>query len=231
LHIDPSALLAINDLDGLTVATLPNYTLVRPDQTVATIKVIPFAVPESRLATAEQRAAQTTGIVQVCPLVIQRVGVILVSSPAAEGRIERGLYPAIERRVTALAGTIIARRIVPIDERAITAALHEQQAQGAELVIIAGETSIIDIDDVIPTAVRHAHGRIEHYGAPVEPGNLLLLGYIERQEQPPLTVLGAPGCVRSRDANIVDLILPRLMAGEQVQRHDIVAMGMGGLLA
>lgn len=47
---------------------------------------------------------------------------------------------------------------------------------------------------------------------------------------PPLPVLGAPSCVRSRDANIVDLLLPRLMAGEQLRRRDIVALGHGGLL-
>jgi molybdenum cofactor cytidylyltransferase len=230
LHIDADALLAINELDGLTVATLPNHTLVRAEQTLATIKVIPFAVPEARLAMAEERAAHAAGVLQVCPLTVQQVGVILVSSPAAEGRIERSLYPAIERRVQALAGTILAWRMVAINEAQIAQALHELEASGAELVIIAGETSIIDIDDVIPEGIRRAGGRIEHYGAPVEPGNLLLLGYLEQADKPTLPVLGAPGCVRSRDANIVDLILPRLMAGEQLQRRDIVAMGMGGLL-
>ena len=97
------------------------------------------------------------------------------------------------------------------------------------MLIIAGETSIMDRDDVTPQGIRLAGGRIEHYGAPVEPGNLLLLGYLG----PPggaVPVLGAPGCVRSRDTNIVDLLLPRLLAGESITRQDIVALGHGGLL-
>jgi len=95
----------------------------------------------------------------------------------------------------------------------------------ARKYIIAGETSIMDRDDVTPQALRLAGGRVEHYGAPVEPGNLLLLGYLDE-----LPVLGAPGCVRSRDVNIVDLLLPRLLAGERVTRRDIVELGHGGLL-
>jgi molybdopterin biosynthesis enzyme len=94
---------------------------------------------------------------------------------------------------------------------------------------VAGETSIMDRDDVTPQGIRLAGGRIEHYGAPVEPGNLLLLAYLG-DGSGALPVLGAPGCVRSRDANIVDLLLPRLLAGEQVRRADIVALGHGGLL-
>jgi len=87
------------------------------------------------------------------------------------------------------------------------------------------------MDDVTPRGIVLAGGRVEHYGAPVEPGNLLLLAYLEgSRPNTVLPVLGAPGCVRSRDANIVDLLLPRLMAGEALRRHDIVALGHGGLL-
>jgi molybdopterin biosynthesis enzyme len=82
---------------------------------------------------------------------------------------------------------------------------------------------------VTPSGIRDAGGRIEHYGAPVEPGNLLLLAYIDRPNGA-LPIIGAPGCVRSRSVNIVDLLLPRLLAGERVSRRDIVALGHGGLL-
>jgi molybdenum cofactor cytidylyltransferase len=107
----------------------------------------------------------------------------------------------------------------------VAAAITELRAAGAELLIIAGETSIMDRDDVTPQGIRLAGARIEHYGAPVEPGNLLLLAYLDS-----LPVLGAPGCVRSRDTNIVDLLLPRLLAGQRVTRRDIVELGHGGLL-
>jgi molybdenum cofactor cytidylyltransferase len=91
---------------------------------------------------------------------------------------------------------------------------------------------VVDHDDVTPRGIRLAGGRIEHYGAPVEPGNLLLLAYLDPRPPAaaPLAVLGAPGCVRSRDTNIVDLLLPRLMAGERLGRRDIATLGHGGLL-
>jgi molybdenum cofactor cytidylyltransferase len=231
LEVDVAALLTINEVDGLTVATLPDHTLARPGLTLATIKVIPFAVPEADLARVEAAGRAAGGVLRVRPLLVRSVGVILVSSPAARLRVERGVYPAIEGRVRELGGAVLATRFVPPDEGAVAAAVAELRAMGAELIISAGETSVVDLEDVTPRGIRLAGGRVEHYGAPVEPGNLLLLAYLDgAQSEAPLPVLGAPGCVRSRDANIVDLLLPRLMAGERVRKRDIVALGHGGLL-
>jgi molybdenum cofactor cytidylyltransferase len=143
--------------------------------------------------------------------------------------IERAVAPAIESRIVELGSSILANRYVPPDEPAVAAAISGLSAAGVDLLIIAGETSIMDRDDVTPQGIRMAGGRIEHYGAPVEPGNLLLLGYLDRPSGT-IPVLGAPGCVRSRDTNIVDLLLPRLLAGEVITRQDIVALGHGGLL-
>jgi molybdopterin biosynthesis enzyme len=83
----------------------------------------------------------------------------------------------------------------------------------------------MDVSDVTPAALVQAGAQIEVYGAPVEPGNLLLLAYAGE-----LPIIGAPGCVKSRDTNVVDLILPRLLAGERVRKKDVVALANGGLL-
>jgi hypothetical protein len=230
LAVDADALLEINDLDGLTVATLPSHRLVRPGQALATIKVIPFAVPGADLGRAEAIGRAAGGVLRVAPISLRAVGVALVSSPAARLRVERGVYPAIAGRVSDLGGQVLALHSVEPNEAAVAAALANLRAVGAELIIVAGETSVVDSDDVTPRAIRLAGGRIEHYGAPVEPGNLLLLAYLDGPADAMLPVLGAPGCVRSRDANIVDLLLPRLMAGEQIRRRDIIALGHGGLL-
>lgn len=230
LAVDIAALLAINELDGLAVATAPAHSLARLGGTLATIKVIPFAIPEGDLRRAEELGRAAGGVLRVRPLRLRRVGVALVSSPAARVRVERGVYPAIETRVAELGGEVCARRSVPPAEGAVAEAVAALAAEGAELIIVAGETSVMDLEDVTPRGIRLAGGRIEHYGAPVEPGNLLLMAYLDSPVASPLPVLGAPGCVRSRDANIVDLLLPRLMAGEQIRRRDIVALGHGGLL-
>jgi molybdenum cofactor cytidylyltransferase len=231
LSIATEALHAINELDGLSVATLHNHTTVRPGDTLATIKIIPFAVPEQTLRQAEAIGAGS--LLQVLPIVLHQIGVILVSSPAARRRIEAGMYPAIAGRVSELQGRISAVQATELDPTAISTAITALRQGGAELLIIAGETSIIDRDDLVPQAIVAAGGHIEHFGAPVEPGNLLLIGYIDSPQTSstrPLPIIGAPGCVRSRDTNIVDLLLSRLMAGTIIRRHDIIALGHGGLL-
>jgi molybdopterin biosynthesis enzyme len=229
VRIDAERLLRINQIDGLTVATLPSHALVRARKRVATIKIIPFAVPEAALRQAEAIGSMGTGIVALSRLRPHTIGIILVGSAAARERIEHGVAPAIEARIVELGSHILATRYVPPDEPAVAAAITGLQVDGADLLIIAGETSIMDRDDVTPQGIRLAGGRIEHYGAPVEPGNLLLLGYLDGLGEP-IPVLGAPGCVRSRDTNIVDLLLPRLLAGEVITRQAIVALGHGGLL-
>ncbi len=232
LSIDIERLEAINLLDGLTVATLRDHSLVRERQPLATIKIIPFAVPEELLVEAETIGRAGPPIISVQALTVLDVGVILVGSERAKQRIESVVFPAIEGRVAALNAAVSAVRYVASDERAVADAVGTLRAQGVGLIIIAGETSIMDRDDVTPQGIRLAGGTVEHYGAPVEPGNLLLLAYMQaaQPDAPPLPILGAPGCVRSRDTNIVDLLLPRLLAGEHIQRKDIVALGHGGLL-
>ena len=229
VHIDVVRLLRINQIDGLTIATLPSFALVRARKRVATIKIIPFAVAEAALREAEAVGRAGAPVVGLAPLRPTSVGVVLVGSPAARERITHGVLPAIAARIAELGATLDATAYVAPDEHAVAGAIGEQHGAGIQLIIVAGETSIMDRDDVTPQGIRLAGGRVEHYGAPVEPGNLLLLAYLEAGGAR-VPVLGAPGCVRSRDTNIVDLLLPRLIAGERVASRDIVALGHGGLL-
>jgi molybdopterin biosynthesis enzyme len=114
---------------------------------------------------------------------------------------------------------------VPEDEQEISEALQWALASGARMILIAGETSIMDVDDITPQAITAVGGRIIHHGAPVEPGNLLLLAYYAD-----IPIVGAPGCARSKSHNVVDMILPRLAAGEQLTQRDLIELGHGGLL-
>jgi molybdenum cofactor cytidylyltransferase len=103
--------------------------------------------------------------------------------------------------------------------------LQEQIDSGIQMIVLAGETAIMDAQDIVPRAVVRAGGHVESVGAPVDPGNLLMLAYIND-----VPIVGAPGCARSRKVNIVDWILPRLLAGDRLLRRDIVGLGHGGLL-
>jgi molybdenum cofactor cytidylyltransferase len=114
---------------------------------------------------------------------------------------------------------------VPHEQAALTRAVGEVLEAGAELVIVFGASAIADRRDVIPAALEAAGGTIEHFGMPVDPGNLMMIGRLRGQ-----AVLGAPGCARSPKENGFDWVLMRLLAGLPVARADITGMGVGGLL-
>ncbi|HBY95303.1 MAG TPA: molybdopterin-binding protein, partial [Chloroflexi bacterium] len=98
-------------------------------------------------------------------------------------------------------------------------------AEQVDLLIVAGQTSIMDEEDITPRALRAAGATLELHGAPVEPGNLLALAYFPRTP-----VMCAPGCARSPSHNVVDMVLPRLLTGERLGRAEIAELGLGGLL-
>jgi molybdopterin biosynthesis enzyme len=111
------------------------------------------------------------------------------------------------------------------DEASLAQMLQQHVAAGVGLILLAGETAIMDSHDIVPRAVERAGGHVESVGAPVDPGNLLMVAYLKD-----VPVVGAPGCARSRKTNLVDWILPRLLVGDRLTRREIVELGHGGLL-
>jgi molybdenum cofactor cytidylyltransferase len=138
--------------------------------------------------------------------------------------IEKTLH-VTEERLAPTGAHIIAERRVPHDEAALAPAIDELLSLGAELVLVFGASAIADRRDVIPAAIEHIGGAVEHFGMPVDPGNLMLIGNVNNRP-----VLGAPGCARSPKENGFDWILMRLLAGLPVTRADVTGMGVGGLL-
>jgi molybdenum cofactor cytidylyltransferase len=231
LKIDSEALREVNRIDGLTIATVQRDRVVPAEKMIATIKIIPFAVAEADLARAEAICRERGGIIAVHALPATHVGVILAGSENARERVMKSFAPPIRARVEGLGSIVRDVVYVAYQSKAIASAIELLRVAGAGMIIIAGETSIMDRDDITPRGIVQAGGEIEHYGAPVEPGNLMLLAYLPALfGGASVPVLGAPGCVRSRDTNVVDLVLPRLLAGEHLGREDIIALADGGLM-
>lgn len=228
LRVDVARLAQINQCEGITLATLATHLAVRPRQMVGTVKIIPFAVPEATVRAAEAVGAQGGPLLRVEALPAQPVSLILSGSLSIREKLLDEFAPLTER-LTALGAQLASVHFIPLEDQAGEAALADElmarRAAGARLVILAGETAIMDRDDIVPRAVERAGGRVECVGAPVDPGNLLMLGYLDD-----VPVLGAPGCARSRKVNVVDWVLPRLLVGERLTRADIFALGHGGLL-
>ena len=228
LRVDAERLSQVNGCEGIAFATLPSYRIVEPGQTVATVKVIPYALPAAALDEVE-RVAGATPVIQVRELQPRAVGLIYAGLPSAEQKLVKSFGEPVQRRVSACGSRIAAVDSVHLtgveDEAALAAAFRRQVEQGVDLIILANETSTMDANDSAPRAIRQAGGEVICVGAPVDPGNLLLLASIGA-----VPVLGVPGCVRSPKANIVDWVLPALLAGERLTRGDIARMGYGGLL-
>jgi len=226
LVVDRDTVDALNRIDeAVTLATLPAYKPVVEGEMIATVKIIPFAVSKSARDQAVTAAAKGRPVIRVAPYRLRRIGVVSTLLPGLAPKVIEKTLKITAARIAPAGATIIAEKRVPHDQTALARAIDELLGAGAELVIVFGASAIADRRDVIPAAIEAVGGDIEHFGMPVDPGNLMLIG--KARGQP---VLGAPGCARSPKENGFDWILMRLLAGLPVSRADVTGMGVGGLL-
>ncbi len=234
LHADTAGLLTVDSIrlgringvdESLTIATLPDSAVVAPGDMLATIKVIPFAVPGPVLHRAETLAREGTPPFTLHPFRRLTVGLVLSELPGLKDSVLAGTIEATESRIHALGGRMLPSRRCAHTTAAIAAALCEMLAEGADLLMVAGASATVDRRDVGPSGVVAAGGRIVHFGMPVDPGNLICTCEIEGK---PALVL--PGCARSPKLNGIDWVLRRLFAGLPVDSDALAAMGVGGLL-
>lgn len=227
VRVNVPAVHALNAHLGITLATAIPHSVAQPRQIVGTIKIIPFAVPEASVQAIEA-LAQAAPLLHLTPLLPKKVSLIFSGAEVLHARLTQDFAP-LRERVEALGSNIISTECVPLEdepsEQALALALERCQQAGAQLIVLAGETAIMDVHDIAPRAIDRVGGQVAAFGVPVDPGNLLLLAYWGT-----LPILGAPGCARSRKANIVDWVLPRLLAGDALTQADLLTLGPGGLL-
>jgi molybdenum cofactor cytidylyltransferase len=224
LVVDREKVDRINNVDeAITFATLAAFKPVVEGEMIATVKLIPFGV-EARLCDAAVEAARG-GAMRIAQYRVKRVGVVSTLLPGLAPKVVEKTLRVTAERLAPAGASIIAERRVPHDETALATSIRELLGLGAELVIVFGASAIADRRDVIPAAIEHVGGTILHFGMPVDPGNLLLIG-----KAAGVSVLGAPGCARSPVENGFDWVLMRLLAGLDVTRADLTGMGVGGLL-
>jgi molybdenum cofactor cytidylyltransferase len=224
LVVDKDAIDRLNRIDeAITFATLPAYKPVVAGEMIGTVKIIPFAV------AGGARDAALSGIrnplLRVAPYRIRKVGVVSTVLPGLATKVIEKTLKITAERLAPAGATIVAELRVPHERAALARALDEVLNAGSELVIVFGASAIADRRDVIPAALEAVGGRVEHFGMPVDPGNLLMIGAAGARP-----VIGAPGCARSPKENGFDWILMRLLAGLPVPREDITGLGVGGLL-
>ena len=225
INYDKVRLDELNLIDqSITVATLPAYTVVTPRQLIATIKIIPLAVPNNVLNKAEKIAGSGAPIISISPFQKKRVGLIMSRLPGMKESILDNTLKTVSARVATYGSEITHEIRVSHDQEAVKRAI-EKTSSLCDILLIFGASAVVDRHDVLPAAVESAGGSVDHFGMPVDPGNLLFIG-----RRGDLPIVGMPGCARSPKLNGFDWVLWRLLANIEVSPQDIMLMGSGGLL-
>jgi molybdenum cofactor cytidylyltransferase len=227
LVFDPQRVDRVNLVDEtITLGTLPPFANVAPRQMVATVKIIPFAAPERAVEECTAAASQGGPLLRVAPFRPLAVGLLQTRLPGLKEGILDKTREVTEARLSVLGCRLAFERRCAHETAPLAALIAEAFARGVDLLLIHGASAILDRRDVIPAAIEAAGGRVDHFGMPVDPGNLLLLGHVAARP-----VLGLPGCARSPKINGFDWVLERLVARLPVGAAEIMRMGSGGLLA
>ncbi len=224
LQVDADLITRINQIDpGITIATLAQFSPVNKGRMIATVKIIPFAV--NRLRVDEVISlVEGNNALQLHVFKPKRIGLIATSLPVLKPSTMDKTRNILAERLVASGSQIVEELRIEHKVDAVSSAILALKEK-CDLLILFGASAITDIEDVIPSGLVQAGGRIEHFGMPVDPGNLLLLGAMDD-----LPIIGAPGCARSSRENGFDWILQRLLAEIAVSGKDIEGMGVGGLL-
>jgi len=217
---------ALNLVDeSVTLATLPPYDLVDPRQMAATIKIIPFAITRHVLEACLAVACKQGPMIRIAPLQPRKVGLIQTSLSGTKEKLLDKTRDVANQRLAMLDCEPAVERRCPHTEAAVAEQLIRLEQDGCDIVLMSGASAIVDRRDVLPAGLAAAGGEVDHFGMPVDPGNLLMVGRLRS-----CAVIGLPGCARSPKLNGFDWVLQRLVAGIETTPQDIMRMGAGGLL-
>jgi len=222
VDIDTETLFKLNSVKDVIFGTIHTNQLAKKGRNLAGTRVIPLVVPEEILEKAEQILRDNPPLIQVRPLKACRVGVITTGSEVYSGRIKDKFGPVIRKKFKSYGSTVIDQRLVSDQQDMTVKAIHDLLAEGADFIVLTGGMSV-DPDDLTPASIRAAGATVTTYGAPTFPGAMFMLAHIGD-----VPVVGLPGCVMYYKASIFDLIMPRILAGKDVTRDDIIALGHGG---
>jgi len=223
LKINLEGLEAINDIELIIVATLHNNTVVEKDQAVAGTRIIPLTTEKEKIERIEKICKESGKIVSVKKLKPLRAGIIVTGSEVYHGRITDKFGPVLEEKMKFYGGDVLGIKYAPDDAEMILDAINSFLEQGADIILTSGGMSV-DADDVTPTAIRNASDKVITYGSPVLPGAMFMVAYKGN-----IPILGVPACGMYHRITALDLVLPRIAAGESISRKDITSLGHGGL--
>ncbi len=226
LSIDRDALLSFNMLGEVACATLHDHSVVREGQVVAGVRAVPLVIRRMVVDEAVRICRTSGGIVRVLPMRKPKAGVVVTGNEVYSGIVEDRFLPLIREKIVERGGEVVGAFLVPDNEMKIEARLRTLLRMGADLLITTGGMSV-DPDDVTRFAIRNLGVTEVTYGSAAQPGTMLLVGYVG--SDPPVPVIGVPACALHAKTTVLDLVLPRILAGERIGREALAELGHGGL--
>jgi molybdenum cofactor synthesis domain-containing protein len=223
LKVDSASVTQINMLGEVMCATRHTNTVVTCGEAVAAVRAIPLIIWSQVIKKAERLAGKHQGLVRVKPLKKAQVGIVITGNEVFTGLIKDRFEPVLRKKLAGFACTTIGVTLAPDDRNVIAYEIRRFLEAGADLILTTGGMSV-DPDDVTRMAIRQAGANKFVYGASVIPGAMFMVAYIKN-----IPVLGVPACGIYHEVTILDLVLPRILAGERLTRKDIAALGHGGL--
>lgn len=223
LVVEKASLAAFNMVDEVMCATLHTHTLVKRGEQVAATRAIPLVMKRAPIERAAAIAGDKKGIVSVLPLKKAKAGLVVTGNEVYNGLIEDRFAPVLTRKITDLGSQVLAVTFAPDVVASIEQAIRDLLLQGCDLILLSGGMSV-DPDDVTRRGIRAAGATEMYYGASALPGAMFLVAYIG--ETP---LLGIPACGLHHRTTVLDLVLPRVLAGERIGKKDLAFVGHGGL--
>lgn len=224
LKINSEKLNAVNSLGEMMIASRHGNFPVKAGDKLAGTRIIPLVIEKEKMERAKEVAGDEP-IFEIKPFLKKKVGIVTTGNEVFYGRIQDTFTPVIEEKLAEYDVEIIGHEISDDQHEHITAGIQKLLDAGADMIICTGGMSV-DPDDRTPLAIRNTGANIVTYGAPVLPGAMFLLAYYGETQIP---IMGLPGCVMYAKRTIFDLVLPRVMAGEVLEKQDIDVLGEGGL--
>ncbi len=223
LKINVDALLQVNKMESIIVATLKTNFPCKKGEIIAGTRIIPLTIPAKNIEELEALTKETGTILSVKPYKSLKVGAVVTGSEVHKGLITDDFGPSVGKKITDANCTLLKKIIVPDDIDEISNAILQLKELGCELIVTTGGLSV-DPDDVTRLGVIDTGAKVTFYGSPVLPGAMLMVSMLDS-----IPVISLPACVFYYKRTVFDLILPRVLAGEIIKEDDIAAMGHGGL--
>ena len=221
--VDTASLAAFNMVDEVMCATLHNHTLVKKGEQVAATRAIPLVMKRTPIDRAAAIAQQSGATLSVKALRQAKVGLVITGSEVYHGLIEDRFAPILSKKVTDLGCKVAETAFAPDDAGLISNAIKTHLDRGCDLLMLSGGMSV-DPDDVTRQGIRMAGATEMHYGSAVLPGAMFLVAYIKD-----IPLLGVPACGMYHRITVLDLVLPRILAGEKIGKAELAFLGHGGL--